>query len=989
MRVLIADFDLFAKTGGGQTFYRSIIEANPEIEFYYFCVSEQHGAIRPANAQSLPFRELYKAPSRFEFCDLPLSPYFLPAFAQANNVAYSARGRDFDVVDVPDYQHFGAFLRPALAKHGVGCRRIALSLHGSLSATISLNWKTEGQSSRDLADIEDAQFQAVDLRYGLSRNYLDEWRVRSGVESHYLDPRLFFRFPTPSLPAPSCERPNLQFIGRTEKCKGPDIFVEMAWWLPQESFARALVVGPQSWDPAGVGSSSHLAKMIDRRFSSDKVTVLPAATKRDLERLYASRAITVLPSRYDTFNLVALESLMSGCPTAIGSKAGACRFLEETFPNLPFIKIDMDDWRGALPAIEAVLHGYDAYRSRLVDAVRETQLAKPRHGLLEIYQADSAKVEAVCRNMDEWYERLTNRRSQPLMESTATWKAAGKRIVKAHTSEETRRRLRALNPKRSLAAAKNAVKTGLRNSWMREHAQGAYAITQAQTLLASYREVRLQSELCERDLQAKAEHIGDLISRLHADRIRLWRELARIESLRGDTLTAATYRLRAMRLAGDDRFEDLPGVQATLDRHGFHRESAVAAAMFGPREERDERSSHLLADALERNRRISTAAFEFVDDRRPNPGCKVSVIVSLYHAADKLPAFLRALRLQTLFAQNQAEIVLVDSGSPSDEYAGYRALADELQLPVVYARTSRRETIQAAWNRGIGLSRGEYLSFLGVDEGILPPTLELLARELDADLDLDWVQANSLMTNVNAQGWWLNDIMTYDRADYSQSLVYLDTCYLSWVGALYRKSIHQRCGYYDPTFGAAGDTEFKNRVLPFIKSKSIPQMLGVFWNYPSGQTTCSPRAEIEDLRAWYLHRTLAGVRYAFGRRDPAEAEDLLYATLRYRKSYCQHWSTDVEYAYNLARFLRERREDSPAEALFDGIANLLGTYRSLDYLPKIAHSSLVWSLSRAFYVAHKESRRHFEISGERVRPAYQVFNDNRHEQHTQLWGKAA
>ena len=29
MKVLIADFDLFAKVGGGQTFYRSIILKNP------------------------------------------------------------------------------------------------------------------------------------------------------------------------------------------------------------------------------------------------------------------------------------------------------------------------------------------------------------------------------------------------------------------------------------------------------------------------------------------------------------------------------------------------------------------------------------------------------------------------------------------------------------------------------------------------------------------------------------------------------------------------------------------------------------------------------------------------------------------------------------------------------------------------------------------------------------------------------------------------
>ena len=35
MKVLIADFDLFKKTGGGQTFYRSLIKKNPEIDFYY------------------------------------------------------------------------------------------------------------------------------------------------------------------------------------------------------------------------------------------------------------------------------------------------------------------------------------------------------------------------------------------------------------------------------------------------------------------------------------------------------------------------------------------------------------------------------------------------------------------------------------------------------------------------------------------------------------------------------------------------------------------------------------------------------------------------------------------------------------------------------------------------------------------------------------------------------------------------------------------
>ena len=58
--------------------------------------------------------------------------------------------------------------------------------------------------------------------------------------------------------------------------------------------------------------------------------------------------------------------------------------------------------------------------------------------------------------------------------------------------------------------------------------------------------------------------------------------------------------------------------------------------------------------------------------------------------------------------------------------------------------------------------------------------------------------------------------MPYDRRKYQQDLVYLETCYLSWVGALYRRSIHDRFGYYDGSFRGAGDTEFKSRILPFI-----------------------------------------------------------------------------------------------------------------------------------------------------------------------------
>lgn len=990
MNVLLADFDLFATTGGGQTFYRSIIEKNPSIRFHYLSVAEPANVTRPPNAVAISYRERYSAASWKDYCDIAPPRWALPPLVRANNVAHSLRGREFDVVDLPDYEQFGAFLRPAFERHGVQAERIALSLHGRISTTISMNWGTEGRPPRDIEATEDLQYQVVDLRYGLSRAYLDEWNAKFNLRSHYLSPWHFLGSSTPTRTTPCLQRANLQFIGRTEKRKGPDIFAEIALWLPRDSYQEALIVGPQNWDPQGRGSNYYLRKMLKNRGASDAVSIVPTANRADLARLFASRAITVLPSRYDTFNLVAVESLLAGCPVAIGSGAGVCRFLEQSLPEVPFIKIPTVDWHACIGQLAEALNDYDDYRNRVVDAVLSANRAPDGPDLAEIYRSSPQFSNGAREEAGEWYQRLMHHEQPRSIAVRVSPYRNAKEFVKARTTPEFRRRLRALHPQRALASTKSALKDRLSAGFLRSHLTAGRVLTQAETFLRRYRHIYRLSERTDSEIDAKSQLYGELIANIRADRIRLWRELARVETLRNDPLAAATYRLRAMRLAGADRYDDLPVVVPILEQHGYQREAEVAVAMFGKSDSREEHCSRLLDEAFAVHRRQRQWQYESVDDRREKlQSFRVSIIVSLYNAADKLPFFLRALSRQTLLQRGQAEVVLIDSGSPAGEYSVFKNMIGELPISIVYARSAERETIQSAWNRGISLSRGEYLCFLGVDEGILPRALEILASELDADPKLDWVQANSLVTNVNAQGWWLNDIMTYDRADYSQSLVYLDTCYLSWVGALYRKSIHQRCGYYDPTFGAAGDTEFKNRVLPFIKSKTIPQMLGVFWNYPSGQTTCSPRAEIEDLRAWYLHRTLAGVRYAFGRRDPAEAEDLLYATLRYRKSYCQHWSTDVEYAYNLARFLRERREDSPAEALFDGIANLLGTYRSLDYLPKIAHSSLVWSLSRAFYVAHKESRRHFEISGERVRPAYQVFNDNRHEQHTQLWGKAA
>ena len=430
----------------------------------------------------------------------------------------------------------------------------------------------------------------------------------------------------------------------------------------------------------------------------------------------------------------------------------------------------------------------------------------------------------------------------------------------------------------------------------------------------------------------------------------------------------------------------LPRVSDTMRQYGFKQEADAAAAMFGDPARADERVYAFLQAAFERLKKNEEKPFQILDDRRSgNP--RVAVIVSLYKAADKLSTFLTAIAQQTLVRQGKVEFILVDSGSPTNEREALQGFLRDNPLSVVYARSHARETIQAAWNRGIGLARAPYLVFLGADETLYPETLEVLARELDENPDVDWVMSNSLVTSVDDAGLYKHDVMPYDRTGAGKDHVYLETCYLSWVGGMYRKSIHDRFGYYDETFGAAGDTEFKNRILPYISTKFTDHGLGLFLNYPEGQTTLSPRAEIEDLRAWYMHRTPGGVRYAFENRPVEDAEAVLRLTLGYRKSFCRHISSDIEYGHHLARYIKTQKPDSAVAGAVDaGLTDMLQSLREFEFSWRVPRGWENFALMfRARRAAVRYQKAHSLSLGGSARPYYDLLNDNRYEQHSWLW----
>jgi glycosyltransferase involved in cell wall biosynthesis len=1003
--VLLIEVDLFRSIGGGQTVYGALIRRRPEVQFYYFARSEASSAPRPSNAHAIPLGQAYPDPS--EPVPEALQPFF-GSFRTAMDLARSvadaaaagAAPARFDVVDTPDYRYDGLFIRYALQAHGVEIGLVALALHGVLSSAFVGAWPWSGDAGRLFAELhlrERLQYRAADVRYGLSESYVEALERRSPLGVNRLDPMAVIRAATPTLSPPVDRSPDLAFIGRKERRKGPDLLLDALWWAPEGTWRSLRLIGPDGENHQGRGSAEILAATAAaRRLQAQDEPGLPQAA---LQALCRDKTVVVAPSRYDQFNLVALESLLDACPTFVSRNTGVARWMLDRFPQMGAYVDDFGCDRSIAARLHDLAQHYDRARADLAETLDRADLRPDLGSVQSLYAAGEGGDARVQRRLHAIAERLMlhgrylERREGRQAPSDPILLAGGAAAIAGE-------RLRSVRQRAGRGFQRRAphLAFALQHPFAAAHRLAEKRVTRGMTPMAKG-EVKLVGdrsgvlhhlarapERTAGDLERKILYLNQLVVERRTDRARWFAELARLERVRGNVAVAAAYDLRLIRWLGADRFQALPQTLADLRSQGYTREAEVAEALYSRPAEARARAAAAIAEQRARWKVSPERPLERLEDRRRERPVKVSVIVSLYNAADKLPRFLRMLENQTLLRAGGAEVVLVDSGSPADERAVFEACWGDRDF-VVYARSAARETIQAAWNRGIRLARGEHLAFLGVDEGLRPDGLERLSRALDDTPAADWAMADALVTEVDRQGVFDRDVMVYDREGYRQSFCYLDSTYLAYVGGLYRRNLHDRFGWYDEDFRAAGDTEFKNRILPYIRTVRVPERLGVFNNYPDDRASQSPRAEIEDLRAWYLHRSEAGVDEAFGRAPEGEVRALLAACFSYRKCYATHLSTDLDLALSLARHLNRRSNGAEGGMLAQALAaasedvHQIELWRNPDEGVRAQYR--LATLLRRIRTGLGPAAARVAVAAEAV----QVFNDNRYEQHHWSWSR--
>jgi glycosyltransferase involved in cell wall biosynthesis len=175
----------------------------------------------------------------------------------------------------------------------------------------------------------------------------------------------------------------------------------------------------------------------------------------------------------------------------------------------------------------------------------------------------------------------------------------------------------------------------------------------------------------------------------------------------------------------------------------------------------------------------------------------ISVIMPTFNSGPKIAA-----TLASVFSQKKGlyEFLVVDGGSTDDTLAHVRAQGAALRC-----LSERDEGIYDALNKGIRLTSGEFLYFLGAGDRLLPGVLEAVAAEIRK---LPCQRKTSRPTLLYGNVDWSSYSRPYDGRFNRFKLLRRNICHQA---IFYQRSVFERLGLYNTKYRLLADWEFNIR----------------------------------------------------------------------------------------------------------------------------------------------------------------------------------
>ena len=205
---------------------------------------------------------------------------------------------------------------------------------------------------------------------------------------------------------------------------------------------------------------------------------------------------------------------------------------------------------------------------------------------------------------------------------------------------------------------------------------------------------------------------------------------------------------------------------------------------------------------------------------------KVSTITPCYNMGRYIKGFLDNLSTQT---HKDLEIIL-DHNDPTYEEITLVEDYNKQHDNIFHIIVEGVDPIGVSMNRCIEFASGDYLCIWNVDDLRTPESIEIMARVLDENPDVDVVYGNyNIVPRFGeTNGQYVN---------VEPHIPELKTGFILGPFFMFRKSLIKKSGLFDEQFSCCADYDLALRLVRNGKAHFIPDILGYYLNEGLGQST--------------------------------------------------------------------------------------------------------------------------------------------------------
>lgn len=213
---------------------------------------------------------------------------------------------------------------------------------------------------------------------------------------------------------------------------------------------------------------------------------------------------------------------------------------------------------------------------------------------------------------------------------------------------------------------------------------------------------------------------------------------------------------------------------------------------------------------------------------------RCSSFCSFFKGEKFIQGYIQNMLEQSIF--NEIEFIFLDCASPENEAQYIKPICQKYEN-VKYYRLEKDPGLYAGWNIAIKQSSSDIITNWNIDDRKSKNSFEILLNELEKNPDLDMVYGLTFVSNTPNETYELNNKQQLFKCE-DHSFHQLIKHNSPHCMPMWRKSIHNKCGYFNEKYQSISDAEMWLRLCSVNGIiKKINHPIGLYYWNPNGRST--------------------------------------------------------------------------------------------------------------------------------------------------------